>query len=138
MYFNQMDFGIVEPEQNLPKARTAVGKSMEAQRLLGLTMAYFTLGRKDESDAVLEELIHKYRRLISSEIAYALAYRGELDRAFELLAQTNKWTVSASVMAAHQVLEPLHSDPRWLPFLKRVEQSPEQLAAIKFDVKVPQ
>ena len=31
----------------------------------------------------------------------------------------------------------LHSDPRWLPFLRKLGMAPEQLAAIKFDVKVP-
>ena len=31
----------------------------------------------------------------------------------------------------------LHADPRWLPFLRRLGMAPEQLAAIKFDVKVP-
>ena len=31
----------------------------------------------------------------------------------------------------------LHNDPRWLPFLRKIGKAPEQLAAIKFDVKVP-
>jgi hypothetical protein len=31
----------------------------------------------------------------------------------------------------------LHSDPRWLPFLRKIGKAPDQLAAIKFDVKVP-
>ena len=31
----------------------------------------------------------------------------------------------------------IHSDPRWLPFLRKLGMAPEQLAAIKFDVKVP-
>ena len=29
----------------------------------------------------------------------------------------------------------LHCDPRWLPFLRKLGLAPEQLAAIKFDVK---
>jgi len=32
----------------------------------------------------------------------------------------------------------LHDDPRWLPFLRKIGRAPEQLAAIKFDVKLPQ
>jgi hypothetical protein len=32
----------------------------------------------------------------------------------------------------------VHADPRWLPFLRKVGRAPEQLAAIKFDVKVPE
>ena len=31
----------------------------------------------------------------------------------------------------------LHDDPRWLPFLRKIGEAPEQLAAIKFDVTVP-
>ena len=31
----------------------------------------------------------------------------------------------------------IHTDPRWLPFLRDLGVSPEQLAAIKFDVKLP-
>ena len=31
----------------------------------------------------------------------------------------------------------IHQDPRWLPFLRKIGKAPEQLAAIKFDVKVP-
>ncbi|HLB85270.1 MAG TPA: hypothetical protein VJK00_11080 [Steroidobacteraceae bacterium] len=31
----------------------------------------------------------------------------------------------------------IHSDPRWPPFLRKIGKAPEQLAAIKFDVKVP-
>ena len=31
----------------------------------------------------------------------------------------------------------LHSDPRWLPFLRKLGMAPEQLAAIKFDVSMP-
>jgi hypothetical protein len=31
----------------------------------------------------------------------------------------------------------LHKDPRWLPLLRRLGLAPEQLAAIKFDIKVP-
>ena len=31
----------------------------------------------------------------------------------------------------------LHDDPRWLPFLRKIGKAPEQLAAINFDVTVP-
>jgi hypothetical protein len=54
-----------------------------------------------------------------------------------------------AVRAQHQLtdrIEPgpvrmiasLHSDPRWLPFLRKIGLAPEQLAAIKFDVRLPQ
>ena len=36
--------------------------------------------------------------------------------------------------AGRPTLASLHSDPRWLPLLRRLSMAPEQLAAIKFDV----
>jgi len=29
------------------------------------------------------------------------------------------------------------ADPRWLPFLESIDKSPEQLAAIEFEVTLP-
>ena len=71
-------------------------------------------------------------------IAYVLAYRGEADRAFEWLDKAVKYRdTGLGTMPVDPMLESLHSDPRWLPLLRRLGKAPEQLAAIKFDVKVP-
>jgi hypothetical protein len=32
----------------------------------------------------------------------------------------------------------LHDDPRWLPFLESIDMSPAQLAAIEFNVTLPE
>jgi hypothetical protein len=32
----------------------------------------------------------------------------------------------------------IKKDPRWLPFLRKIGKAPEQLAAITFDVSLPQ
>ena len=44
--------------------------------------------------------------------------------------------------AAHVLVAPLfeniHDDHRWLPFLRKIGKAPEQLAAIQFDVTLPQ
>ena len=32
----------------------------------------------------------------------------------------------------------IHDDPRWLPFLESIGRSPEQLAAIEFNVTLPE
>ena len=42
-----------------------------------------------------------------------------------------------SEIAVEPLFANLHDDPRWLPFLRKIGKAPEQLAAIKFDVKVP-
>jgi len=110
----------------------------EEARLNGLSMAYHALGRHTESDTALAELIKKYDRTMSWGIACALAFRGEADRAFEWLnkaAQHNDLTVVSP--GGYPLFVNLHSDPRWLPFLRKYGMAPEQLAAIKFDVKVP-
>jgi hypothetical protein len=71
-------------------------------------------------------------------IAYVLAYRGEADRAFEWLDKAAAYHSPAlGSIIAHPFLANIHDDPRWLPFLRRIGMAPEQLAAIKFDVKVP-
>ena len=43
-----------------------------------------------------------------------------------------------SEIATEPLFANLHDDPRWLPFLRKIGKAPEQLAAIKFDVKLPQ
>jgi hypothetical protein len=42
-----------------------------------------------------------------------------------------------SEIASQPLFANFHDDPRWLPFLRKIGKAPEQLAAIKFDVKVP-
>ena len=110
----------------------------DSQRVFGLCMTYFALGRRVESDAALAELMEKYGKVNSFRVAAAFAYRGEADLAFEWLdkaVQSHDLFLSASQI--HPMLANLHSDPRWLPFLRKHGLAPEQLAAIKFDVKVP-
>jgi len=110
----------------------------ESLRLNGLAMAYHALGRKAESDAALTDLIKKYEKTMSWGIACAYAFRGEADLAFEWLeraVQYNDPTVGST--AAYPLLTNLHSDPRWIPFLRSHGMAPEQLAAIKFDIKLP-
>jgi tetratricopeptide (TPR) repeat protein len=117
----------------------ALKEKSEVWRLLGLVIAYHALERNAESDAALEELIQKYEEGGAFNIAYVLAYRGEADRAFEWL---DKAVEHQDPGLSEIMLEPLfaniRNDPRWLPFLRKIGYAPEQLAAIKFDVKVPQ
>ena len=100
-------------------------------------MAYHALGRKADSDAALAELI-KLEQEATFGIAYVLAYRGEADRAFEWLDKSVKYRdPGLGALPFEPFLETLHSDPRWLPLLRRLGMAPEQLAAIKFNITVP-
>jgi len=37
----------------------------------------------------------------------------------------------------HELDDNIHSDPRWLPFLRKIGKAREQLAQIKFKVTLP-
>jgi TolB-like protein/Tfp pilus assembly protein PilF len=113
-------------------------ESDESFRLIGLVMIHHALGQNAESDFNLDQLIRKYADTQAYSIAYALAFRGESDRAFEWLDKAVEQHDSlVGLIAIDPLLQTLHADPRWQPLMRRLGKSPEQLAAIKFDVKVP-
>ena len=107
-------------------------------RLIGLAMAYHSLGDAAASDAALADLIEEHEEGWAFNIAYVLAYREEADRAFEWLDKA----VQYSDPGVPQILlrpefRHIHDDPRWLPFLESIGKSPAQLDAIEFEVKLP-
>ncbi len=111
----------------------------ENERLLGLAMVYHALGDRAESDRALAKLLPVHGRAKPTDIAYVMAYRGEADRAFEWLqkaVQYNDPNLTEIVFLPY--FDNIRDDPRWLPFLRQIGRAPEQLAAIKFDAKVPQ
>ncbi len=120
--------------------------ALEAMRLepdiwgpIGSSMAYHALGRKEESDAALTQLIAEQEQRASYNIAYVLAYRGEADRAFEWLAKAVDYRDSGlRRITVEREFTRIHDDPRWSPFLESIGRSPEQLAAIKFEVTLPE
>jgi serine/threonine protein kinase/TolB-like protein len=57
----------------------------EPGRLWGLSIIYWSLGRRAESDAALNEFDKKYGGSWAYQIGYAHAYRGEVELAFEWL-----------------------------------------------------
>jgi tetratricopeptide (TPR) repeat protein len=111
----------------------------EVSRLLAASMAYHALDRAEESDSTLAELIDKYEELVAYNIAYVVAYRGEIDRAFEWLDRAVLYEdPGLSEIFIRPEFAVLHDDPRWLPFLESIGKSPAQLAAIEFGVTLPQ
>ena len=124
-----------DPEAALAEMQQESG---EPPRLAGLSMVYHALGRRAESDAALAEIIKKYEKASANSIAMVFAFRGEPDHAFEWLNKAVQYNdTDLGGAAVHPMFANIHDDPRWLPFLRRIGMAPEQLAAIKFDVKVP-
>ena len=110
----------------------------EAWRLIGLPMVYFALGRKAESDAALAELIANTvrKRPTTSPTCWPSAAKPTAPSS----GWTRRWHTgpeARSDIAVDPLFANIHSDPRWLPFLRKLGKAPEQLAEIKFDVKVP-
>jgi TolB-like protein len=111
----------------------------EALRQRSLVMAYHALGQVVESDAALTELIGKHEQHWPYYIAAVVAYRGEADRAFAWLNKAVAYGDPAlSYIAGQNVFSNLYEDPRWLWFLESIGRSPAQLAAIEFEVKLPE
>jgi len=112
-------------------------ETSEVWKMIGLPMAYHALGRKSESDAALAALIAKYGKDASSNIAYVYAYRGEADQAFEWLDKAVEYSFGFAEIVTENLFDNIHSDPRWLPFLRKIGKAPEQLAKIEFKVALP-
>lgn len=72
----------LQPQEALAEAER---ETQPGFRLQMLTLAYHALGRKQESDRALAELIAKYQADWGMQIAEAYAFRGEAARAFEWL-----------------------------------------------------
>ena len=110
-------------------------ESFEPFRLIGLPIVFHALGRQADSDTALAALIRKYSKDVPYDVAYIYAFRGEPDRAFEWLEKSAAaHDPSLALILVENLFAPLHSDPRWLPFLRRIGKDPATLAKIPFKV----
>ena len=121
-----------EPEAALEAMQQ---ESFVVFRLIGLSMAIHALGRPAEADVALTELIDKYEQDAAYNIACVMAFRGEVDRAFEWLEKSAQYNdPGLPEIVTDPLFTNIHSDSRWLPFLDRIGKSPQHLDAIEFEV----
>jgi len=114
-------------------------ETSEVFRMIGLPIAYHALARKADSDSALAALIAKYEREAPINIASVYAFRGEADRAFEWIDKAVEYgDPGLTDIALENLFANIRSDPRWLPFLRKIGRAPEQLAKIDFKVTLPQ
>jgi hypothetical protein len=108
--------------------------------MIGLPMAYHALGRKADSDAALAALIAKYEKDAPYNIASVYAFRSETDKAFAWLDKAVAYQdPGLSEIVTENLFDKIHSDPRWLPFLRKLGKAPDQLAKIEFKMpRLPQ
>jgi len=129
---------LVQKGANEEALVAAQAETDEISRLIVLPTVYRALGRGKESDAALAELIQKGEKEVPYNIAAAFADRGEFDRAFEWLEKAQEYGDPAiGTLHVDVLFEKLHADARWPPLLRKLGQAPEQLAKIKFEVKLP-
>jgi hypothetical protein len=106
------------PQDGLPEIERV---RSDSQRGVLYSIAYYALGRKKESDAVLRESIAKYHTTDAYGIAVVYAFRNESDEAFEWLdrayAQRDGGLIATKV---DPLLKNLHNDPRYAAFLKKL------------------
>jgi tetratricopeptide (TPR) repeat protein len=107
----------------------------ELWRMVGLPMVYCALGRKADADIALNALIAKYEKDGPYNIAYVYAFCGDADKAFEWLDKAVTYNDPAlGDLVTENLFDKIHSDPRWLPFLRKIGKAPDQLAKIEFKV----
>lgn len=110
----------------------------EFWRLVNLVKAYYRAGQADLSDVALSKLTKEYGAERAYWIASALAYRNEVDRSLEWLERAIQTRDSRlHFVLTDAAFNNCREDPRWISVLHRLGKSPEQLAAIKFDVELP-
>jgi TolB-like protein/Tfp pilus assembly protein PilF len=90
-------------------------------RIVGLVMAYSTLGREAEAEIELQRLIIDYVENNPVWIAEAYSWRGQNDEAFDWLEMAYmQRDISLTYMLGNNVLNSLNDDPRWTDLLNRM------------------
>lgn len=96
----------------------------EPFRLTDVAMAEHSLGHAKESQQVLDELIAKHAPDGAYQVAEALAWRGEKDKAFEWLERAYQQRDGGlSEVKVDLLLDRLHGDPRFKALLKKMNLS---------------
>ena len=90
-------------------------------RLTGDAILEYHAGNIEASDLALQYLIENHSELYAYQIAWVYAERTELDKAFFWLEQAyENRDGGLSEMLLEPLLENLHGDRRWEPFVKKV------------------
>jgi len=110
---------------------------IEEWRKIVMPMILHLLGRQEQKEEALNELIRDYADKASYDIACVHAYSGQPDNAFEWLkraVETNESGLAG--IASEPLVDNIRDDPRWVPFMRKIGRAPEQLAQIKFDIRL--
>jgi tetratricopeptide (TPR) repeat protein len=116
----------------LDKILIAKGKSQQALaeiekepsewgKFTGQALAYYALGREQDSNAALAGLIARYRTDAAYQIAQVYAYRGESGQSFEWLEHAYKQRdPGLPEINSDPLFKNLRHDPRYIELLKKM------------------
>jgi TolB-like protein/DNA-binding winged helix-turn-helix (wHTH) protein/Tfp pilus assembly protein PilF len=93
----------------------------EWEKLSGEPLAYYALGRREESDRALKKLIATHQNDCAFQIAEAYAYRGQTDKAFEWLDRAYRQRDPGTPeFSTNPLMRSLRQDPRYAELLKKM------------------
>jgi TolB-like protein/DNA-binding winged helix-turn-helix (wHTH) protein/Flp pilus assembly protein TadD len=93
----------------------------EWEKLSGEALAYYALGRREQSDSALKKLIATHQKDAAYQIAEVYAYRGETDKAFEWLERAYRQRdPGAPELKTGPLMRGLSDDPRYAKLLKKM------------------
>jgi tetratricopeptide (TPR) repeat protein len=90
-------------------------------KLTGLALAYHALGREQDSNAALAELIAKHHTFSAYQVAQVYAYRGESDKSFEWLERAyEQRDAGVTEISTDPLVKNLRRDRRYTELLKKM------------------
>jgi TolB-like protein/Tfp pilus assembly protein PilF len=90
-------------------------------RLTGEALVYYALGREQDSNASLTQLVKQYQQSMAYQIAEIYAYRGNSDLAFQWLNRAYQQRDSGMrSLKIDPLLKSLHKDPRYSELLRKM------------------
>ncbi len=113
---------ILLSEGHLQEARAEMeNETGEWEKLTGEPLAYYALGRREESDGALKQLIATYQNDCAFQIAEVYAYRRETDIAFEWLDRAYRQRdAGAPELKTDPLVRSLRQDRRYTELLKKM------------------
>jgi TolB-like protein len=139
----RLDYSIAKTKLQQGRAEEAllVFEQMDGrnhQKLHAMAMALYSLGRQAEFEATFAELRKRWGDEQPIFVAFVYAWTGDADAAFDWLDKgIEKDTFDVIRGYTSPFFRNLHTDPRWQDVLERIGMSPDQLAAIEFDLILP-
>ena len=121
-----------------PEAALEVLDTVPEDNQVARAAVLHDLGRQADFEAALNQLHETLGDVSPLSVAMVYAWTGANDAAFEWLAKLDPKNLPVAQVAYNPVFSKLYGDPRWTSLLETVGRSPAQLAAIEFEVTLPE